>query len=128
MAELTKAGTPSVSTVSPLAANLLGGLRAGEDLAAGDACYIDQNVWVDRSIGAVAGASVDQTVRVEDGTGVGQPGGCRSPHQQSDPRGKRRAVYPAVARRRPAPAPARVRPVVGLGTWPVPGQAEHPDP
>ncbi len=59
MVEITRAGTPSVLSVLPLAANRITGVLAGEDIAAGDACYIDRNVWVYRSIGAAADAAAD---------------------------------------------------------------------
>jgi hypothetical protein len=59
MAEISKSGTPSLSSVLPNAsANKLTGLLAGEDIAAGDACYIkaaDGKVW--RSTGAAANAA-----------------------------------------------------------------------
>jgi hypothetical protein len=41
MADITKVGTPTVSTVGPIpGANKLPTLTAGEAIAAGDACYI----------------------------------------------------------------------------------------
>ena len=59
MAEIRKVGTPSVSSVLTLAANRLAGARAGEDIAAGDACYIDGAGWVQRSSGAAPGLAAD---------------------------------------------------------------------
>jgi hypothetical protein len=59
MAEIQKVGTPSVSSVLTLPANRLLGARAGEDLAAGDACYVDGAGWVQRSHGAVPGPAAD---------------------------------------------------------------------
>jgi hypothetical protein len=59
MAEIARAGTPAVLLALPLAANRIGGLRAGEDIAAGDACYIRSNRKVYRSSGAVAGEAAD---------------------------------------------------------------------
>jgi hypothetical protein len=57
MAEISKSGTPSLSTLLPQPANRQTGLLAGEDIAAGDACYIksDGKVW--RSTGAAANAA-----------------------------------------------------------------------
>ena len=47
MAESARAGTPTVLVVLPLAANRIGGARAGEDIAAGDACYIHADPTAD---------------------------------------------------------------------------------
>lgn len=57
MATLTKAGTPSLATYLPPASCQTAGLLAGEDLAAGDACYIksDGKVW--RSTGTAVAAA-----------------------------------------------------------------------
>lgn len=59
MAEIAKSGTPSLSSVLPNpSANKITGLLAGEDIAAGDACYIkaaDGRAW--RSTGAAANAA-----------------------------------------------------------------------
>jgi hypothetical protein len=62
MAALTKSGTPSVTTLVYGPEHQIDGLVAGEDIAAGDACYIkaaDGKVY--RSSGAAANeaASVD---------------------------------------------------------------------
>ena len=59
MAEIGKVGTPAVTSVLTLPANRISGVLAGEDIAAGDACYIDGNVWVYRSIGAAPGEAAD---------------------------------------------------------------------
>jgi hypothetical protein len=55
MAELTKAGSPSLATVNPPANNRLTGLHAGEALGAGDACCIHADGNVYRSDGSAAG-------------------------------------------------------------------------
>jgi hypothetical protein len=57
LADIAKVGTPSVSTPAPPPNCKLSGLLAGEDLAAGDACYVksDGKVW--RSTGAAANAA-----------------------------------------------------------------------
>lgn len=59
MAEITRAGTPSVASVLTLAANRISGLRAGEDIAAGDACHIDGTGKVYRSIAASGDGAAD---------------------------------------------------------------------
>jgi hypothetical protein len=59
MAEIQMIGTPSVSSVLTLPANRIVGARAGEDIAAGDACYLDDAGRVQRSRGAAAGPSAD---------------------------------------------------------------------
>jgi hypothetical protein len=58
MADVSKSGTPSMCTPS-LDANRLPPLQVGEDIAAGDACYIksDGKIWrsdKDGSLGAAA--------------------------------------------------------------------------
>ena len=58
MAEIAKYGTPSLSTFTPSHESNYSDLVAGEDIAAGDACYIktsDGKVW--RSSGAAANAA-----------------------------------------------------------------------
>ncbi len=57
MAEISKSGTPSLSTTLPGPENMLSGLVAGEAIAAGDACYIknDGKVW--KATGAAANAA-----------------------------------------------------------------------
>ena len=57
MADIAKSGTPSLASVAPPASSRISGLLAGEDIAAGDACYIksDGKVW--RSTGAAANAA-----------------------------------------------------------------------
>jgi hypothetical protein len=63
MAEVAKSGVPSLSTALPCAGHQVGSnLRAGENLAAGDACYIKgSDGLVYRSTGAAANeaANVD---------------------------------------------------------------------
>ena len=59
MAEITKAGTPAVTSALVLGANRIGGRLAGEDIAAGDACYIKGNREVYRSVGAASGEAAD---------------------------------------------------------------------
>lgn len=57
MADIAKSGTPSLSTIGPIpGANKLPALAAGEDIAAGDACYVksDGKIW--RSDGSAADA------------------------------------------------------------------------
>lgn len=57
MAEISKAGTPSLATVGPdPGACKLPTLIAGENIAAGDACYISNAGTVFRSTGAAATA------------------------------------------------------------------------
>lgn len=57
MAEITKV-SPSLSTRTPCAAHQVGsGLKAGEALGAGDACYIKSDGLVWRSTGAAANAA-----------------------------------------------------------------------
>ena len=62
MAEISKAGTPSLSTVLPDAANRIAGdIFAGENLGACDACYIsasDGKVY--RSNGASVAAATSR--------------------------------------------------------------------
>ena len=58
MTAVSKSGTPSLSTAAPGGDAWVGsGLKAGEDIAAGDVCYIksDGKVW--RSTGAAANAA-----------------------------------------------------------------------
>lgn len=58
MAEIAKSGTPSLSSVEPPPSQRISGLRAGEDLAAGDACRINAaDGLVYRSSGAAANAN-----------------------------------------------------------------------
>ena len=59
MAEIAKAGTPTVTSALILGANRSGELAAGEDIAAGDACHIDATREVYRSVGAVAGEAAE---------------------------------------------------------------------
>lgn len=57
MADIAKSGVPSLASREPPANTRVTGLLAGEDIAAGDACYIknDGKVW--RSTGAAANAA-----------------------------------------------------------------------
>lgn len=57
MADISKSGTPSLATTLPGPENTIGGLLAGEAIAAGDACYIksDGKVW--KATGAAANAA-----------------------------------------------------------------------
>jgi hypothetical protein len=73
MAELTKSGTPSLSSILPPQQNAMGGLVAGEAIAAGDACYIksDGKVW--RSTGAAANAAADVFGFAAQAASVNQP-------------------------------------------------------
>src|SRR5437764_13945298 len=74
MAEITRVGTPAVLSVLTLAANRINGSPAGEDLAAGDACYIGSDGKVRRSSGAAAGDAADvrgfATTEAESGQAV----------------------------------------------------------
>lgn len=47
MAAVSKSGTPTLSTLAPPTNSQLAGLVCGEDIAAGDACYVksDGKVW-----------------------------------------------------------------------------------
>lgn len=57
MAEVTRTGTPTVSTPYPGKEHFVVGLLAGEAIAGGDACYIksDGKVW--KATGAAANAA-----------------------------------------------------------------------
>lgn len=57
MAALAKSGTPSLCTVLPDASHKITGLRAGEAIAAGDACYVKSDGLVWRSIGTAVNAA-----------------------------------------------------------------------
>jgi hypothetical protein len=58
MALIAKSGTPSLSSVLPPQTTVIGsGLKAGEDIAAGDACYIAADGTIMRSNGTAATAS-----------------------------------------------------------------------
>jgi hypothetical protein len=73
MSAVTKAGTPSLSSLLPPANNKISGLLAGEAIAAGDACYIksDGKVW--RSTGAAANAAADVDGFAAAAAASGQP-------------------------------------------------------
>lgn len=57
MAEIAKAGRPSLSTALPSFEHTLGGKVAGEDIASGDACYVKSDGTVWRANGAAANAA-----------------------------------------------------------------------
>lgn len=57
MAAVAKSGTPSLSTPLPPRSQQIAGLKAGEALAAGDACYIASTGLVMKSTGAAANAA-----------------------------------------------------------------------
>jgi hypothetical protein len=58
MALVAKSGTPSLASRTPDAANRINGLKAGEDIGAGDLCYIksDGYVWLANGTAANAAA------------------------------------------------------------------------
>jgi hypothetical protein len=61
MAELSKSGTPSYCSVTPQQGDTITGLLAGEDIGAGDACYIkasDGKVWLATGAANTAPADV----------------------------------------------------------------------
>lgn len=57
MASVAKAGTPSLSSQTPPQANQISGLLAGEDIAAGDVCYIASDGDIMKSNGTSANAA-----------------------------------------------------------------------
>lgn len=57
MADIAKSGTPSLASVLPPQNCQLAGLRAGEALGAGDACYIKSDGLAWKSTGAAANAA-----------------------------------------------------------------------
>jgi hypothetical protein len=61
MAAIAKSGTPSLSTPTPGPEHRITGLIAGEDLAAGDPCYIksDGLVYLADGVAVAAAAKVD---------------------------------------------------------------------
>jgi hypothetical protein len=62
MADIAKSGTPSLSTLQPMpGSGKLPTLTAGEDIVAGDACYIksDGLVWRSNGTAVNAAAKVD---------------------------------------------------------------------
>jgi hypothetical protein len=62
MAEVTKTGTPTVSTAAPIGAeHRLTGLTAGEEIAAGDAVYIKAS---DGLVYKATGAAANEAARV----------------------------------------------------------------
>lgn len=73
MAEIPKSGRPTLSNLLPPPPFRLSGLVAGEDLAAGDACYIkaaDGKVW--RASGAAANAAAKVRGFAAEAAGAGQ--------------------------------------------------------
>lgn len=60
MAEIAKAGTPSLASAAPPQNTRLTGLVAGEALGAGDACYVknDGKVWKSSGAAVAAAAKV----------------------------------------------------------------------
>lgn len=61
MAALSKSGTPSLCTTNPGNECRISGLKAGEAIEAGDACYVksDGKVWKSTGAAANAAAVVD---------------------------------------------------------------------
>ncbi len=62
MADIAKSGTPSLASIGPIpGANKLSTLVAGENIAAGDACYIksDGKVWRSTGTAVAAAAKVN---------------------------------------------------------------------
>ena len=59
MAEITKAGTPAMTSALILGVNRSSGLAAGEDIAAGDACHIKGDGRAYRSVGAADDEAAD---------------------------------------------------------------------
>jgi hypothetical protein len=57
VAELTKSGLPSLSTTHPCPAHRPTGLKAGEDIAAGDFVYVKTDGLLWRATGAAANAA-----------------------------------------------------------------------
>lgn len=57
MADIAKSGTPTLASVLPPQNNRPGGLRAGEAIAAADACYIKSDGLAWRSIGTAVNAA-----------------------------------------------------------------------
>ena len=56
MAVVDKAGTPSLASTLPPQSSTIAGLRAGEDIAAGDLCYIADDGTVKQSDGTASDA------------------------------------------------------------------------
>ena len=57
MALISKSGTPSLASPLPTGGDVLRGLKAGEDIAAGDVCYIKSDGLIWRSDGSAANAA-----------------------------------------------------------------------
>lgn len=74
MADITKAQTPSLATQTPDHANKVATKLAGEDIAAGDVCYIktaDDKIW--RSDGSAADAAAKARGITVKAAKAGQP-------------------------------------------------------
>jgi hypothetical protein len=61
MAEVTKTGTPTLSTPTPSWEHYISGLLAGEAIAGGDACYIKAS---DGLVYKATGAAANEAARV----------------------------------------------------------------
>lgn len=57
MADITRVGTPSLSTTVPCPAHHISGLLAGETISAGMPCYVASTGKVMKSIGTAANAA-----------------------------------------------------------------------
>ncbi len=57
MPDIVKSGIPSMCSQTPAQTHQFGGLKAGEAIAAGDACYIGTTGRAFRSIGTAANAA-----------------------------------------------------------------------
>jgi hypothetical protein len=75
LADIAKSGTPSLASVLPPANAKVTGLLAGENIAAGDMCYVkasDTRIW--RSIGTTLGAAAAKTIGIAaEAAKAGQP-------------------------------------------------------
>jgi hypothetical protein len=74
MAEIAKSGTPSLASTLPPSNCRITGLLAGENIAAGDACYIkasDGRAW--RSTGAAVAAAAKVRGWAAEAAKAGQP-------------------------------------------------------
>lgn len=61
MAEVSKTGTPTISTATPGPEHYISGLLAGEAIAGGDACYIKA---ADGKVYKATGAAANEAARV----------------------------------------------------------------
>ncbi len=57
MALISKSGTPSLASPHPTGGNAIRGLKAGENIDAGDICYIATDGTIMRSNGTAAGGA-----------------------------------------------------------------------